>query len=252
MKAFILAAGKGTRLLPLTKKQPKCMIKIHGKTLLDHQVDVLLSCGVDNIYIIAGYLANIVNKPKIQKIINLNYANTNMVYSLFCASEFMTGDEDILVTYGDIVYTADTLKSVILGDAPISVGVDLNWRDYWQARMSNPLDDAETLRLTDGNLVIELGKKPKGYNDIEGQYMGLIKIRAEYVIRLKNFWQDMIHHSSYDRRDLNKMFFTSFLQILIDNGWEVRACFVHGGWLEFDTLEDLAFDHSRFWTPHFS
>lgn len=250
MKAVILAAGKGTRLYPLTDKQPKCMVKIQGKPLLDHQIEVLLSCGVNKNYIVAGHLAHLIKRPNLRKIINKDYATTNMVYTLFCASQFMTGEEDILVIYGDVVYTAETLQSVMSGDAPINVGVDLSWRKYWQARMNDPLKDAETLRLRDGNRITELGKRPKSYDQIEGQYMGLIKIRADYVLKLKEFWEAMDRNATYENKDFENMYFTSFLQALIDNNWDVRATLVSGGWLEIDTHADLTFDHSPFWTPH--
>jgi len=51
MKALILAAGLGTRLLPLTKDTPKCMIKVGGKPVLEHLVDHLNSFGITEIIV---------------------------------------------------------------------------------------------------------------------------------------------------------------------------------------------------------
>ena len=46
-RAVILAAGQGTRLRPLTDHCPKCLVEFAGKTLLEQQVNVLKSCGID-------------------------------------------------------------------------------------------------------------------------------------------------------------------------------------------------------------
>ena len=89
--------------------------------------------------------------------------------------------------------------------------------------MDNPLSDAETLQLTDGNRVVGLGKKPKSYADIHGQYTGLIKIRADHVARLPKVWKAMDRYATYDGKDFDNMYMTSFLQHLIDLGWEARA-----------------------------
>ena len=55
----------------------------------------------------------------------------------------MKGDTDIIITYGDIVYTKQVIQSLIASEDPISLGVDLNWYQYWKTRMENPLEDAK-------------------------------------------------------------------------------------------------------------
>ena len=57
MKAIILAAGKATRLLPLTKDTPQCMLKIGKKTILERQIELIKSSGIDDITVITGHLS---------------------------------------------------------------------------------------------------------------------------------------------------------------------------------------------------
>ena len=57
MKAIILGAGQGKRLLPLTSDRPKNTINIAGRSMLAWQVDQLVHCGVTNIHVVTGFKA---------------------------------------------------------------------------------------------------------------------------------------------------------------------------------------------------
>ena len=55
MKAVILAAGKGTRLEPLTNTMPKCMLPLAGKPILEHIVLAMRGAGITDIVMVVGY-----------------------------------------------------------------------------------------------------------------------------------------------------------------------------------------------------
>lgn len=249
MKAIILSAGQGTRLRPLTDDRPKCLVEIAGKPLLDHQLDVLRGAGIDDLHVVAGYRADQVVRAGVARHVNARYETTNMVATLFAAEGEMTGGTDLIISYGDIVFEPRVLEALLACRAPVCLTVDRAWRRYWAARMDDPLDDAETLKLADGDRVTELGKKPQSYDEIQGQYMGLIKVRADHVPRLPEVWRAMDRDADYDGKDYDNMYMTSFLQHLIDLGWDVRAAFVDNGWLEVDAPEDLAMADRGFWSP---
>lgn len=61
MKALLLAAGKGTRLRPITDHVPKCLVKIQGKPLLAYWLDMLLSNDIETVVINTHYLSDAVN-----------------------------------------------------------------------------------------------------------------------------------------------------------------------------------------------
>ena len=246
MKAIILAAGQGTRLRPLTDDKPKCLVELAGRPLLEHQLRTLREGGVDDIHVVGGYCAEQLERPDITLHINERFAETNMVITLFAADAAMTGNEDVIISYGDIVYEPRVLAALLKCDAPIALAVDREWQRYWAARMDDPLADAETLKLSDGDRVVEVGKKPQGYADIQGQYIGLIKIRADHVTRLPAMWHAMDRNATYDSKDFDNMYMTSFIQHLIDSGWEARAAFIENGWAEIDCEADLA-AAPRFW-----
>jgi len=79
-----------------------------------------------------------------------------MVHSLFCAEpEF---DDDIVISYADILYGKDIAAKIASSPADVSVVVDRDWRKLWEARMEDPLGDAETMKLDGGGNILELGK----------------------------------------------------------------------------------------------
>jgi L-glutamine-phosphate cytidylyltransferase len=239
MKAIILAAGTGSRLMPLTSDKPKCMVKFVGKTLLSRQISILRRSGVDEIIVVGGHHSEKLKGDFDYLKINSAYEITNMVTTLFCAREHLTGAEDVLISYGDIIFEPKVLNNVRDVDGPIVTAIDLDWRKYWELRQENPLDDAESLLLSNTDYISQIGRKPKSYNDIEGQFIGLTKIRSDFVLKLINIWQEMDKLAIYDGQSFEKMYMTSFLQHLIEIGQPVRAAFVHNGWLEVDTVDDL-------------
>lgn len=239
MQVIILAAGQGTRLRPYTNDRPKCMVELVGKPLLHRQLDVLRSCGLNDIALVGGYCADGVQAGGIDVVLNERYAETNMVSTLFCAEALMQEEQDLLIAYGDIIYEPRVLQAVLQNNAPLSVAIDRQWRRFWEIRMDNPLADAETLKLDAQNCIVELGKKPREYSEIQGQYIGLIKVRGDQVAAFRAAWHALDRRATYDGKEFDNMYMTSFLQHLINEGWEAKAAFTDNGWLEVDTVEDL-------------
>lgn len=239
MKALILAAGQGTRLRPLTDDCPKCLVELGGQSLLGRQATVLRRAGIQDITVLSGYRADKIAARGFKTRVNLRYAVTNMVATLFSAGDLMESGQDLLICYGDIVYESRVLASLLTVDAPVTVMIDRQWLRYWRLRLEDPLTDAETLKLGPGGRLRELGKKPSDYSEIEGQYIGLIKVRADYVGRLGQVYAAMDRGATYDGKDFDNMYMTSFIQYLIDRGWDIRVAETDNGWLEVDSISDL-------------
>ena len=239
MRALILAAGEGLRLRPLTKDKPKALVKLLEKPLILRQISVLKSAGISNIGIATGYLAGELKKLGLNCYNNPNYENTNMVNTLFKAKEFLKKGEDLIVSYGDIVYQLENLRKIIMSKAEISVVVDKEWLRYWKIRFNNPLSDAESLILDDNCLIKELGFKTNDYNNIHGQYIGLIKIRGDKIDDFIDFYENLKRERISNLREFDNMYLTDFIQNLINSEWEVKAVCIRAGWLEIDSLSDL-------------
>jgi choline kinase len=247
VKAIILAAGMGSRLRPLTDDKPKCLVELDKIPLLDRQLEVLKSAGISNVHVIGGYLGHMLKRPNVTLHMNENYESTNMVETLFCAEEVLQGTQDIIISYGDIVYEPRVLQKLISSEAEVSVAADLDWLRYWYERMPNPLVDVETFVVDESDRIIELGQRPESLDVIEGQFMGLIKFRSDSLPKLRKAWLDARHQN---RPLASSMSMTDFLQMLIDRDWDVRASFVSGGWAEVDSVQDLRVASQNLRRPH--
>ena len=62
MKAIILSAGQGRRLMPLTECVPKCCLMLEDETLLEHQVKSLAANGMDEIVVVTGFAQHVVQE----------------------------------------------------------------------------------------------------------------------------------------------------------------------------------------------
>ena len=239
MKCIILGAGEGNRLRPHTLDRPKCLVELAGRAILDYELSALAAAGVEDIRVVTGYRADQIESRGLPSYHNPDYASTNMVSSLMMARELFDGTDDLLISYADIVYETRVVRDLLACDADVSLAINTAWKDLWSVRMEDPLADAESLKLDETGNVIELGKKPRSYDDVEGQYMGLILFRANQAGRLGEVFDSLDPAGEYDGKDLPNMYMTSFLQHWIDRVSPIRAVKVEGGWLEVDTTEDL-------------
>jgi len=241
MKAVILAAGQGTRMGSETEDKPKCMITYKGKPLINYTIETMRACGIDDIIIIDGYkskvLQSYLSNDNVRFITNKEFYKTNMVYTLFCAESEM--DDDLIVSYSDIIYEKIVLNSLINNTNECVVTVDKKWLELWNIRMEDPLSDAETMKINSYGYITEIGKKPKSYEEIEGQYIGLFKLSYSSLKTIIPFYHSLNKSVQYDGKDFNNMYMTSFIQLIIDNILPVTSQIINGGWLEFDKKEDL-------------
>ena len=235
MRAIILAAGEGKRLRPLTSKTPKSLVKIEGFTMLEYQLNLFNKNKIKPT-VVAGYLSEKIIEVTNDVIINDKYASTNMLYTLFKAVHLF--DDDLIISYGDIAYTEKTLHFLIQDKNEISITIDKNWKDYWSKRYDNPLLDLETL-VKENNRLIEIGKKPKDYSKIQGQYMGLIKISKSIVDKVINVYEDCKKNGFIKNRNYENAYMTDFIQELVDRSIKINTIEINDPWVEIDSVGDF-------------
>lgn len=235
--AVHLAAGEGTRLRPYTDDTPKPMVELGGTSLLEHNIDTLAEVSIDDQIIVTGYKPESIDSLGFETVHNPIYDQTDMVYSLFCARERFPAARDLLISYGDIVYERSVVAAILACEAPLCVVTDRKWRDLWELRFEDPLDDAETLKFSDGKQIEAIGEPAESYDAVDGQYIGLLKIRADHITRFEEIYDELSGGGEGLERDSVEM--THFIQHLIDQGWIIEGVPIDGGWVEVDTTSDL-------------
>jgi choline kinase len=240
MRAVILAAGMGNRMAHYTHSLPKGMLKIGGRSILQYNIDNLRNAGINDITIITGYKSHIIDFKQVNYVHNSKFAETNMVHTLFCAESLM--DQDMIVSYGDIIYEPEVLQKLLQEKNDFSVVIDDNWLELWKQRSENPLHDAETLKLNSEGYIIEIGSIPNDISHIESQYIGLVKFSKDGLILLKLLYDDLrkVRHRKeiIRHRNFDNLYMTDFLQLLIDQGNNVKGVRINNGWIEIDTNND--------------
>ena len=105
--------------------------------------------------------------------------------------------------------------------------------------MTDPLSDAETLKVDGESILTEIGQKPGSYADVQAQYMGLIKMRRQGIRDVIKTWDSFSDHTRFMGRTATMMYMTDLLQALISSGERIHAVPIEHGWLEVDTVKDL-------------
>lgn len=234
MKAIILAAGRGSRMKEKTDILPKCLTELWGKTLLEWQLAAIRGAGVEDICIITGYHAEEIEKrhPELSFLRNDNWANTNMVSTLVCADELLSSD-DCIVSYADIVYAKEAIEKLICSKSDVSLTYYTEFKKLWENRFDNPLDDVETFKIDKDYNIIEIGQKANSLDEIEGQYMGILKFTPKG-------WRDAKKLMNQNMpKPVEKMDMTGLLEYLIVNGMKLEGVPYDKIWVEVDSQEDL-------------
>ena len=117
MRAFILAAGEGTRMWPLTENRPKPLIPLANKPIIEHIMDSLIDAGVKKISILIGYEGR-----KIIEKYGYSYRDAEIEYAyqkdrkgtgdaVLYAEEF--NDDEFLILNGDLYFGTDAIKEIL-------------------------------------------------------------------------------------------------------------------------------------------
>jgi L-glutamine-phosphate cytidylyltransferase len=236
-RAVILAAGRGSRMGNLAEDRPKCLVRLAGSTLLERQIAALRRGGVDEIGVVRGYRAESIDIPDVFYFANPRWAETNMVMSLAAAAPWLRAGP-LIVSYADIFYRGSLVRGLAAAPGSLVITYDRDWRRLWTRRFLNPLADAETFRRNAAGELLEIGGKTTRIEEIEGQYMGLLKFTPPA-------WQAVgtllaqLDPVARDRLDM-----TGLLRRLLTTGkTPVHVYATEGQWGEIDNPDDVALYH---------
>ncbi len=243
MKALILSAGQGSRLLPLTAEKPKCLLPIGPYGLIEWQLLQLVASGVHEIVVVVGYGADQVEtvldkwrRPgiEIRTVFNPFFNVADNLASCWLARHEM--GQDFLILNGDTLFEADILQKVLASpSAPITITIDRK-RAY----------DADDMKVhVDGDRLLAVGKTLSA-DETNGESIGMLLFRDSGP----RLFTDALDQFMHTPEGL-KTWYLRVIDRLAKTGAVVATSIEGMSWGEVDFLEDL--DRARqmvaSWTP---
>ncbi|MEF9842023.1 MAG: NTP transferase domain-containing protein, partial [Raoultibacter sp.] len=130
-RAVLIAAGFGSRLVPITLNTPKPLIRVHGQRIIDSLLDAVYAAGIEEVYVVRGYLAEqfdqlLYKYPTIKFIENAMYSEANNISSICAAKDLLANTyilESDLLLYNPKLITKYQYASNYLG-VPVEVTDD--------------------------------------------------------------------------------------------------------------------------------
>lgn len=227
LRAVLLAATRGD-MNGLTSDRPKGMIPIAGKPLLSWTVDALKALGAHPITVVAGWQPDAVELPGVERVVNDAHASSGELSSLVQAWEALSGD--VLVLYGDLLLRSYILRELAESTAEVTVVVDSDLegrrktglQDY--AHCDQP-DDRSVFQPRVG--LVQISEQSRGAH---GRFIGAASFRAAGVSWLREALLALPRSLSVPE----------LLNHLVARGYPVRVLYIHGHWLDVNTVEDLS------------
>jgi choline kinase len=249
-KAIIIAAGRGRRLMPYTDQMPKCLVPVAGRSILHWQLAAFRAAGIEEIVIIRGYLGHVLEAraselgPGVRFVDNPAFESNNILLSLFHAHAEL--DQPVLITYSDIVFTPEVVRTLLDQPGDICLTIDRDFALIYDGRTEHPLAEAEVAAVDERGQVVRVGKRALPAGEAFGEFIGLARLSALGVRWLTGAWSDLCaryrgrEEQPFQRADaFRNAYLTDLWQHLIDTGHPLTAHAIRGAWREIDTVQDL-------------
>ena len=235
MIGVILAAGMAKRLRPLTDTQPKCLLKVGERTLLERTVDAMAAAGITEFVVVTGYLDHMIRdflenlvtldnlgKPTFHFLHNADYEHNNNIYSLWMAGQIVRGQAFLLMDSDILCDPAAVLRIANEPEAALAV----NRHELGEEEMKVVVD--EQMRITE----ISKTCRPE---DAMGESVGIEKMTAAYSEALFRELDQMILNEG-----LIDIFYERAFERLIPQGHTFRVIDTTDYFsYELDTPEDF-------------
>ena len=215
-RAIFIAAGFGSRLVPLTFNTPKPLIRVHGKRMIDTLIDACLEAGINEIYIVRGYLSEqfdqlLYKYPMIKFLENPLYNEANNISSALIARYMLSNayvlEADLLVSNPKIIkkyhYSSDFLGIKVDRTDDwcfeekdgIVVGQKVGGEDCWQMVGISYWSEADGHRLSQDipDVYAEPGGKERYWDQVP-----LVYRKNNYKVTIREcFAEDIVEIDSF-------------------------------------------------------
>ena len=225
--AVILAAGKGTRMGELTRETPKPMLLVQGKPLLEHILERLFAAGIEKFFIVVGYRHEVIEQHfrdwprpiefRLQDPVDGSGSAARLAKDFAAHDPFLLSYADILCDPSEYVRCASILDRDPATAAVLAVkAVD----DPWQGA---------AVYEENGRIRQIIEKPPQGTSTTPWNSAGFYAFRPTLFTYL-----DRIRPSPRNEYEL-----TSALDLMLEDGLDLRISPIEGDWRDVGRPEDL-------------
>lgn len=230
MKAIILSAGQGRRLMPLTSNMPKCCLPLHGISILEWQLSQIALCDIDEVVVVTGFehemVDSIVNQVKginVYTLHNPMFAHTDNLGTCWEARSEM--DNPFVLMNGDTLFEAAVLQRLLACETgyPITLASD-----------SKPHFDLDDMKIiSDGDRLLKVSKQLDS-SLVDGESIGLMVFDQTGANAFTEKLEEMM-----DKEDALKLWYLSAIDQLASLGI-AGICPINGlSWCEVDDAADF-------------
>ena len=252
MRAIIIGAGRGSRLMPTTADTPKCFAEVAGQSILDWSLDAFRQNGIDDICFIGGYQIDKVRElhPELTFRHNRDWANNNILASLFYAEDLM--ESPFVCCYSDTLFSAQAVASVLACKEDIALVIDTEWLTRYETRTEHPSTDAEKVTIDNGK--VTRIHREIAEQDAYGEYIGMAKFSVTGAKQLKHHYhrcrERFANKPFREAKSFEKAYKIHLLQEMIEAGERMVHVDTPGQYIEIDTQEDFLYARNHWTTKH--
>ena len=231
MKAILLSAGRGSRLLPLTESRPKCLLPVQETTLLGYQLNTLEAAGIRDVTVVTGFLPDLVEAElagrsgplKASPFFNPFFQVADNLASCWMVRERM--DDDFLLINGDTLFKLDLIEKVIAAPpAPILVTID--------QKESYDLDDMKV--TLSGTSLTAIGKTLLP-SETDAESIGILRFKGSGPMFFRSKLEQMMR-----TQDGVQAWFLKAINAIASTEGGVETVLIKGHrWAEVDTVADF-------------
>lgn len=231
MKAIILAAGQGRRLLPLTSNLSKSCLPLHGRSILEWQLSQIAKCDIDEVIVVTGFayemvdaIVDKVTSVKARTLHNPMYAHTDNLGTCWEARFEMDGP--FVLMNGDTLFEASVLQRLLSCSSGFPITLATDTKQHFD------LDDMKI--IADDDRLIKVSKQ-LDIHLVNGESIGLMVFTEAGAYAFTQKLEEMM-----DKADALKLWYLSAIDQIASTG-NVGICPIHGlSWCEVDDASDFA------------
>jgi choline kinase len=231
LKAIILSAGQGRRLMPLTSNMAKCCLPLHGVSILEWQLSQIAQCDIDEVVVVTGFayavvdaIVDRVSGINVRTLHNPMFAHTDNLGTCWEARFEM--DEPFVLMNGDTLFEAAVLQRLLACDTgyPITLATD-----------TKPVFDLDDMKvITDGDRLLKVSKQ-LDIRLVSAESIGLMVFNETGAKAFTDKLEEMM-----DKTDALKLWYLSAIDQLASEGL-AGVCLIHGmSWCEVDDAADFS------------